>query len=249
MKRTCKRTYSVNSLFRNFSKKKKNENEETVNEKTILLKDSYYDFIKRNEILLKQTLILKKKYALLYFQNQNFSTSLLYDSLLIHKKFRSNRNSYDSTILSHYKATLITFLEAFSMISKKDQTLAKTMSKHKNNIELFIKNLDNIIDMVPDSKLKITQKLDKHSIKEQTNKYFQSNTFLIDFVKTSSIKQETVLKQYTGFVIIQQLCTLISHFQDVLGNLKDIIHIHKCHYNKNNNNNLCVYNKEWDIQN
>ena len=193
-------------------------------DKDILLTDVYHDFIKRNRIISVQCLALKRKYASVYFNDKSYSTLLMYRCLLIDETYRSGRNIYDIRVLSHYKAALLAFKDALCVITKQDKQLQNELRKHQNIIKIFLNKLGDLIDMIPESKCNVNRRFCQRSIKEETIKHFQSNLLPEECIRNvSESKRDLLLKEYTGFVILQQLHTLVCRFQTILGDLKDYV--------------------------
>ena len=208
-------------LFKNFQMR---STRSQSTEKDVSLSDLYHDFIKRNRVISVQCLALKRKYASVYYNNKSYSTLLLYRCLLIDETFRSGRNIHDIRILSHYKAALLAFKDALCVITKHDKQLQNELRKHQNIIKIFLKKLGELIDMIPESKCNVNRRFCQRSIKEETIKYFQSNLLPEECIRNvSDSKRDLRLEEYTGFVILQQLHTLVCRFQTILGDLKDYV--------------------------
>ena len=221
---TMKSCSNLKCFLNHMLNKQKMKMEIKENRRKRSVNDAYHDLIKRNTIILRKSLTLKIKYAEYYFHNKNYSATLLYNCLLPNEKYQTSRQIHDVTVLSHYKATLSAFREALGTISKREHCLQKAVQKHQNDIKLFMKNLEHLMDMIPGSQVNVSQKFCYKIVKLETMKYFHSNIFKAEPInKEIKLHENHLVKQYMSFVILQQLCTLVSHLQTVLKDLRDVI--------------------------
>ena len=221
---TKKSCSNLKCFLNHMLNKQKVKKEMKENGRKSSVNDAYHNLIKRNAIILRKSLTLKIKYAEHYFHDENYSAALLYNCLLPTEKYQSSRQIHDVTVLSHYKATLSAFREALSTISKREHCLQRAVQKHQNDIKLYMKNLEHFMDMIPGSKVNVNQKFCYRLVKLETMKYFHSNIFKVESInKEVTLHENHLVKQYMTFVILQQLCTLVSHLQTVLKDLRDVI--------------------------
>lgn len=178
----------------------------------------FEEFINVTSNLYDQSIVLKKKYALHYFQNKDYDTPLYYDCLQVSEKYIKDKNTSDLEGLSFFKATLSDFVNAFNLVLV-DDDFHRIIESQIITTERFKTQLQTLMKLVPDSIIVAPENFSKGKIENVTKEYISGlEGELVEVVCPGLTKAECE-QRLTGFAVTKQFCSFLYFFISYLQNL------------------------------
>ena len=178
----------------------------------------FEEFINVTSNLYDESIVLKKKYALHYFQNKDYDTPLYYNCLQVSEKYIKDKNTSDLEGLSFFKATLSDFVNAFNLVLV-DDDFHRIIDSQIITTESFKTQLQTLMKLVPDSIIVAPENFSKEKIENVTKEYISGlKGELVEVVCPGLTKAECE-QRLIGFAITKQFCSFLYFFISYLQNL------------------------------
>ena len=178
----------------------------------------FEEFINVTSNLYDESIVLKKKYALHYFQNKDYDTPLYYNCLQVSEKYIKDKSTSDLEGLSFFKATLSDFVNAFNLVLV-DDDFHRIIDSQIITTERFKTQLQTLMKLVPDSIIVAPENFSKEKIENVTKEYISGfEGELVEVVCPGLTKAECE-QRLTGFAVTKQFCSFLYFFISYLQNL------------------------------
>lgn len=177
----------------------------------------FEEFINVTSNLYDESIVLKKKYALHYFQNEDYETPLYYNCLQVSEKYRIDKNTVDLEGLSFFKATLSDFVNAFELVLVDD--FHRSIHSQIITTKRFKAQLQTLMKLVPDSVTAAPENFSKEKIENVTKEYISGLEGELVQVVCPGLTRPKCEKRLTGFAVTKQFCSFLYFFITYLQNL------------------------------